>query len=559
MWQKLNLLSEEAYNDIASILMKNRWIDPEKINNDRFFSPKIHHLHDPFLIPDMEKAVRRIFQAKDRWEIVAISWDYDVDGVSSTAILVRFMNEIGIKTGKKLPHRIHDGYGLKDYFFDDFKKKWVSLVITVDCGTRDIAPIHYAKTLWIDVIVTDHHAVPEIIPEEVIWILNPKRLDSLYPFSWLAGAWVAFKLIHALLVELHSPEQRELFHPKVVQGLTEYIDFASLWTVADCMPLVDENRTITSLGLAQMAHTRSHGLRKFLFWKDAIKNNADIIGFQIGPRINAAGRMDHPDKALSFLLASEANVDGIIEELEELNHSRQKTTEFFVQNAHSSLNHSESILFYTSKEISHGIIGLVAGKITEQFHKPSIVLAEEEDHYIASCRSPEYCNIVELLEKCKHYLVRFWWHKQAAGFMIKKGEFIEFQKAIQYAFHEMFPDGNIPEKTLQVEMILASKDINLATYDIIHSFEPFWIGNRRPLFMTQNLTIQSAEFLWKEEKHLALMFQEIPKIKFIAWGWGEKRAELYSWRQIDPIYEIHQNEWNGKVSVQCIIKDAMVE
>ncbi len=173
-----------------------------RISDEGFFSPSLEYLHDPYLMPDMEKAVRRIFEARERKERVVIFGDYDVDGVSSTAILFRYLSEIGIECSYRLPHRVHDGYGLKNYFFDELAEKNIKLVITVDCGTRDIVPIQYAKSLGIDVIVTDHHAVPEVIPEEVIAIVNPKRKDSLYPFPSLAGAGVAFKLLHALALRI---------------------------------------------------------------------------------------------------------------------------------------------------------------------------------------------------------------------------------------------------------------------------------------------------------------------------------------------------------------------
>ena len=196
---QLHILSESIEN-LEKTLRKNRKITPE--NEEIFFSPTIEHLHDPFLLPDMEKAVKRILEARERQERIVIFGDYDVDGVSSTAILVRFLADIGCLISYRLPHRVHDGYGLKSYFFDELATKDVKLVITVDCGTRDIEPIRHAHSLGIDVIVTDHHAVPDTIPEEVIAIINPKRQDSEYPFRDLAGAGVAFKLLHAIAIEM---------------------------------------------------------------------------------------------------------------------------------------------------------------------------------------------------------------------------------------------------------------------------------------------------------------------------------------------------------------------
>lgn len=241
---QVHILSESVEN-LEETLRKNRKITPE--NEENFFSPSIEHLHDPFLLPDMEKAVKRILEARERQERIVIFGDYDVDGVSSTAILVRFLVDIGCSVSYRLPHRVHDGYGLKSYFFDELATKHVKLVITVDCGTRDIEPIRHAHSLGIDVIVTDHHAVPDLIPEEVIAIINPKRRDSTYPFRDLAGAGVAFKLLHAVAMRIHTfrhVDTRRYLAPisetkkkntnvsavtvSVNSFLTQYIDFASL-------------------------------------------------------------------------------------------------------------------------------------------------------------------------------------------------------------------------------------------------------------------------------------------------------------------------------------------
>lgn len=250
------VIQSEWNGDARSILFKNRKLDESK-NPDKFFSPKLSDLHNPFLMPDMKPAVVRILNAVKNQEKIVIFGDYDVDGVSSTALLVKFLSEeLGARISYRLPHRVHDGYGLKNYFFDDLAQKGVTLVITVDCGTRDIIPIQHAKNLGIDVIVTDHHAVPDVIPTEVIGILNPKRHDSQYPFSSLAGAGVAFKLVHALLLSLEALKDAR-FMGKVEEFLTKYIDIASLGTVSDCMPLIDENRIITTLGLKQMKNSCS--------------------------------------------------------------------------------------------------------------------------------------------------------------------------------------------------------------------------------------------------------------------------------------------------------------
>lgn len=275
------------------LLRENRYII-----NEHFFSPTLSDLPDPYLLPDMREAVDRIMRARSHGERIVIFGDYDVDGVSGTAILVRYLIEIGCIVSYRLPHRVHDGYGLQSYFFDELAEKNVKLVVTVDCGTRDIEPIQYAKSLGIDVIVTDHHAVPDILSSEVIGIVNPKRSESQYPFRDLSGSGVAFTLVHALAkTDTHDVT-------RVEKVLTEYSDFAALGTVSDCMPLVGVNRIIVFEGLRTLRYSRSSALRKYLAGREKVRSqDADIIGFQIGPRINAAGRMDSPLLALQWLLA----------------------------------------------------------------------------------------------------------------------------------------------------------------------------------------------------------------------------------------------------------------
>ena len=656
-------LQHNPSTNIAEILRKNRNIDENDIT---FFSPKISDLHDPFLMPDMEKAVNRILIARENQERIVIFGDYDVDGVSSTAILVKFLTEIGCQVSYRLPHRVHDGYGLKSYFFDELAEKNVKLVITVDCGTRDIEPIRHAKSLGIDVIVTDHHAVPEEIPTEVIGILNPKRKDSHYPFPNLAGAGVAFKLLHGIIEEMKkiglrhrewSETQRG--DPGIQEGipqnnwiasclamtgqwnleslLSRYIDLASLWTVADCMPLVGENRTITTLGLKQMKNSESAGLKKFLEGNDKVEGNADVIGFQIGPRINASGRMNTPLTALRWLLASEDRCDEFLEEIEELNSRRQEVVKQFSDKALMEANPDDAILFFgewidgnsqkqevqerkdSSKwvymkvneweesesdeeirrfsgfpKLEHGLIGLIAGKLTEAYDRPSIVLCashgnreyenkmllnsrhpelakdpESQEHgfsvpqndekstLIASCRSPEWCNLVELLDECKDFFIRYGGHRQAAGFTIEASKFADFQKAINEAFAKRYNLWEIPEKTLKVESILDPKLANLDTLRIIDTFKPFGIGNPKPLWMLENVTITEQRTLGAEGKHISLRIAENPELKLILWNAEERKSILMVGNIVSLIVELEENIWNGKSSVQGMIREVV--
>lgn len=576
--QIIDILFKWKYDSLETVLKKNR-----NITEDRFFDPSLSDLHDPYLMPDMEKAVNRIMRAKEQKERVVIFGDYDVDGVSSTAILVRFFREIGIEVSFRLPHRVHDGYGLKNYFFTELAEKNVTLVITVDCGTRDLEPIRYAKSLGIDVIVTDHHAVPEIIPEEVIALLNPKRKDSLYPFPSLAWAWVAYKLLHGILQKISQNQNN------INEVLMKYIDFASLGTVADCMPLIGENRTITTLGLKQMKKSESSALRKYIENLDKeTDGDADIIGFQIGPRINAAGRMDSPLKALHWLLATENRVDDWLLEVENLNTKRQEEVKKYTEDALINVDTSLPILFYTHDKIEHGLIGLVAGRLTEAYGKPAIVLCKQyqgiwdeiqkreyekdiddalwqeiSSFLVASCRSPEWCNLVELLDTCKDYFTRYGWHRQAAGFTIDASKLEEFKNSIQKEFSKKYDINNLPKKTLKIECILKTEDISITTLHLIDRFRPFGIGNMKPLFLLENLTIKEVRTLWKEGNHLSITFLEIPYVKCLLWNfqdilWGNEETKFTPGDIISSIISLERNVWNGKESIQGMIKNIVL-
>jgi single-stranded-DNA-specific exonuclease len=563
--QNIEIISEEGNTSLKEILAKNR-----NITDEGFFSPSLSDLHDPYLMPDMERAVERILQARERHERVVIFGDYDVDGVSSTALLFRFFSDIGIECSYRLPHRVKDGYWLKSYIFDELITKNVKLVITVDCGTRDIEPIRHAKSLGIDVIVTDHHAVPEVIPDEVVAILNPKRKDSLYPFQSLAWAGVAFKLVHALAIGL------DLDRETILEGL---VDIASLGTVADCMPLIGENRIITTLGLRQMKQSQSSALRRYIENLDRdIEWDADIIGFQIGPRINAAWRMDSPLKALHWLLANDEHVDDWLEEVESLNDKRQEAVKKFSEDALMTVDPSAPILFYTHEDLEHGLIGLIAGKLTEAYGKPSIVLCPHESDWkreyenksieqdkkkidlqrqlVASCRSPEWCNLVELLDECKSSFVRYGWHRQAAGFTIEEWKFRDFQKVIREAFSKKYDIQNLPRKTLSVECTLSPTDISLDSLDTIDRFRPFGIGNQKPLFLMENLTVKEMKIIGREGNHLSLSFIEIPSIKCLLWNFSELMSESPQVGDIlSPIFTLERNMWNGRESVQLMIEN----
>lgn len=504
----------------------------------------ITDLYDPYLLNDMEKAVERIKKAHSNNERVIIFWDYDVDGVTSTSILMHFFKKIWLQVSYRLPNRITDGYGMKSYFMDELAKIWVTLVITVDCWTRDIEVIQYAKTLWIDIIVTDHHAVPEVIPEEAIAIINPKRKDCNYPFKDLSWAWVAFKLMSALAKDFFPPE-------KYTQYLQETIDIAAIWTVADCMPLTDENRIIVLEWLKQIKQSRSLGIRKLIEEKIHEDLDADIFWFLIWPRLNAAGRLDTPYKAVNLILNNSDTIDEVIADIENINNKRRELTKIFYEDALQNIESENNIIFYDSEQIEHGIIWIVAGKLTENFYKPSIVLKDEWEKLVASCRSPEYFSIVEYLDKYKEYFLHFWWHKQAAGFSILKEKFPDFKKDFTQELNSL--DFTKQKKTIKIDKILSENEFWFQLTSKLSQFKPYGIGNLKPIFMFHDFEIESVEYLWKTMEHITI------KNKYwinILWFWfGSHYDTLKKMKKIDIIFDIMEDVWMGKRQIKAKIID----
>lgn len=348
----------------------------------------------------------------------------------------------------------------------------------------------------------------------------------------------------------------QLFPDSYEKVILEYVDFACLGTIADCMPLIGENRTIASLGLQRLEKSNSSGLRKLIEGKYR-DMDADIVGFHIGPRINAAGRMDSPYKALSLLLAGEDKLDPILTELEDLNTKRKTTTEHFIKHALEVVDRDKGILFYDSTDIEHGIIGLIAGRLTEAFGKPSIALKREEDKLVASCRSPEHISIVELLEECREYFVAFGGHRQAAGFTILAERFDEFKETIEKKLQEKHGAIATKPKTLRIETNLELEEIGPDFFKTLQVFKPFGIGNPKPLFLIRDFVPVSIDPLGKDGKHLKFI-EESGKLSINAFGFGEYQTELEEAGGFSLVVEISEEVWMGRKKTVLNVRDVVL-
>jgi len=543
-WSKIIYNRATIEQDIAKIMA-------ERFSDTNVLVKSLDDLHDPYLLLGMEKAVERIKLAKDNKQKVIIFGDYDVDGVTSTSILMHFFKKIGIIASYRLPHRERDGYGLKKHFIDEASQLGVSLVITVDCGTRDVEVVKHASELWVDVIITDHHAVPKIIPKEAIALINPKNPECQYPFKWLAGAGVAFKLMQALAKHYLSEED---FYPY----LTESIDIAAIGTVADCMSLTGENRVIVELGLKQLKQSRSRWVRALIEDKINTDLDADVFGFQIWPRLNAAGRMDSAYKAVNLLLNNEDSVNATLREIEQLNDERKHLTKIFTEDALQKVRKEDNLMFYVSKDIKHGIIGIVAGRITEQFHKPSIVLKDDGEKMVASCRSPEYFSMIDILEKYKDYFIAFGWHKQAAWFSISHEQYPKFKTAVLKELNQLSFKEH--QKKIDIAKVVNINDLWFSFLKEVNKYKPFGIGNYKPQFMIENLDYDEIKFLGSGRDHMRFNTRQGFKIfAFFMWDFYEEiKIAARSKKPISIVFDLSEDNWQGRKNLMLKIDDVVI-
>lgn len=506
--------------------------------------------HDPFLFNEMEKAVQRIDQAIKGQENIVVFGDYDVDGISGTAILMHILKKIGANVSCRLPNRLNDGYGLSIKFIDEFIEKNINLVITTDCGISCRNEVAKANDNNIDVIITDHHTVPEI-PPAAYAILHPKLPNSNYPFKELTGAGVALKLAQALIKNyLPEAEQRNYFYA--------LLDLATLGTIADLGSLKGENRLIVSHGLNSLTNTKWVGLKKIkelASLKEGTKINSTNIGFQLAPRINAAGRIGDPYTALSLLLQEEENeqVTQLGDKLESLNRERQAMTEQAIREAEKLFTDNKKlpyILIAHNPNWHVGILGLVAGKLVEKYGRPAIVMQDFGATLVASARSPQYFNIVDALTKTKHHLLSFGGHAQAAGFNIEKDKLADFTKEISDFANNSLQNTEL-KTILEIDCQLSGEEIDLQLLEKIEKLQPFGVDNRKPTFIMRNLEPYFINKVGQEGNHVKFTVKNgDKKFPVIAFRMGQFAEDLRQHRKIDLVFQLELHSWNEREFIQ---------
>lgn len=494
----IDIAKKHNISELLTKILVNRGITDDK-EIDTFLNPTRNDFYDPYLMPDMDKAVERIIKAINNQEKVMIYGDYDVDGITSITVLKKFLEERGLKTGHYIPNRLEEGYGLNENAIRLIAEQKYTLMITVDCGISGIEEVELANQLGIETIITDHHEQSESLPNAYA-IINAKRKDSQYPFRGLAGCGAVFKLIQAISLRLGLEEKEFL----------KYLDIVCVGTISDIVPLVDENRVIAKLGLKLVAQTRNIGLRELILQSGYKKIDSNTISFGVAPRINACGRMGYQEEALDLFLTN--NIEEarkITARLNSYNLERQTKEKDIFEQAIKELEKEDieklNTIVLSGDNWHHGVIGIVASKLTEKFYKPTILICFEDNIGKGSGRSLPGFDLHEALVETSAYLEKYGGHEMAVGLSLKKEKYNDFK----LAFEEIAKSKNIQQiiPVIKIDSIITAKDVNKKTIQDLEMLEPFGEKNKNPIFVYKNLKIDSIRAL-SEGKHLKLTLKD---------------------------------------------------
>lgn len=567
------------YHPLILQLLYNRGLKTQKAI-DEFFNPDYEgDLHDPFLMLGIKEAVKRISKAIKKQEKIAIFGDYDADGVCGTVILKTVLEVLGAKlSGVFIPNRMIEGYGLNNEAVKKAASQKTDLIITIDCGITDFGEIKLANSLGMDVIITDHHLVSQKVPAAKI-IIDPFQRGDQYPFKELSGAGVVFKLAQALLRQW--ADQGKLgSENKIAEGWEKWLlDLVAIATVADCMPLLGENRTLVRYGLIVLAQTQRIGLQELMrvariapsFQAETLKTNLDSysLGFILAPRLNAAGRIHHANLAFELLMTeSRQQASEMAQRIDDFNRQRQKLTDEIVvqieQRIKENIDDKEHpVIVEADKDWSPGIVGLVAGRIADRYHRPTIILNQKEATSRGSARSIRSFNIVEAIASCADLLKEFGGHRASAGLCLENEKLPLFKEKInQYARTKLVEEDLIPG--LEVDLKVEADDISWEFFDKLVDFEPFGKDNPAPVFLFKSLEILNCRFVGNGSQHLKLELKsENPPVGgqnkiFKAIGFRLAKngnQDLKIGDKVDIVFELIIDEWNGNRELQFKIVD----
>ena len=530
--------------DISKLLIKRGITDFDSAKD--FFRPNLDNTHDPFLMKGMDLAVDRLIKAKNSNEKVLIYGDYDVDGTTSVSMIYLFLVSQEINCQFYIPDRYEEGYGLSKKGIDFAFKEKISLIITLDCGIRAVKQVNYANKKGIDIIICDHHNPGTILPEAHT-ILNPKQIDCNYPFKDLCGCGVGFKLISAYYIK-NNLNIKETY---------SYLDLLALATVADIVPIIDENRIYTYYGLKKINQNPNKGLDCLIKRSDRMNEiKSSDISFGIAPLINAAGRISHAKNAVKLLIEKDSNhIKKYAEVLYHNNNERRMIEKKIFAEALKKLNKDTLTNVVSSKKWHKGVIGIVASKLIESHYKPTIVFTEQGGLLTGSARSIKGFNIYDAILSCEDLCEKFGGHKYAAGLTIKKENYDLFKKRFELEVAARLTN-DIIKPMIEIDINLDLHNLDNKFYRILKQFAPFGPGNSNPVFASYGIKLKSPpKYLGEDKSHFKLLIK-LDKSNIEAIGFNLSHLlNKYNDDCINLCYTLNENIWNNKKSLQLNIKD----
>jgi len=556
--EAVNRLKEDhGLSALLAQLMVNRGLgDPEA---SRFFlDARLDTVHDPFLMRGMDVAVRRIVQAIQNRETVTVYGDYDVDGVTSAALVVHFFRELGAPFDYYLPNRMEEGYGLNNSALDTIKARGSNLVITADTGITALSQVEHANKIGMEVIVTDHHQVAVEGLPDALAVLNPHQPECNYPFKFLSGVGIVFKLavgIRRGLLEAGWDADK-------LPNLKKHLDLFTLGTIADMAPLVDENHVLTSHGLEALRTSVKPGViaLKSVVGIDG-KVDSSSVGFGMGPRLNAAGRLGQPDRGLHLLVSSDLNeAMEMAKSLEELNEERKETQKWCFEEAEYLLDRqvdleNETVIVLASENFHQGVIGIVAAKLAEKFYRPAILISLVEGVGKGSARSIPSFNLVKAMTQCSEHLIQYGGHAYAAGLNIEEERVDEFRKAMNKVGDEFLTEDCLVAE-LKVDATLKMEDITQEFYGEMESLEPFGQMNKVPIFISREVRARDVKFVGREDNHVRFRaFQGNQFRNVIGFNLAHAFQSIDASESVDIVYELRRNTWGGRNSIEMKLLD----
>lgn len=555
-----NKISELAhklnYPPVIANLLLQRDIDTAE-KAQAFFYPSLSMLHDPFLMKDMDKAVDRLDKAIAQEEKILIYGDYDVDGTTAVALLYKYLKNKCNHSNLEyyIPDRYTEGYGVSVKGIDYAAENDFSLILVTDCGVKAVEKVRYAKEKGVDIIICDHHTPGDSLPEAIA-VLDPQRKDCNYPYKWLSGCGVSFKLVQA-----HSMK-----HNLPMSELYKLLDLLCVSIASDIVPITGENRILAHYGLQQLNEKPSLGLKTIIEVSGIDKEiTINDIVFRIGPRINAAGRVESGNRAVDLLVSDERfSANGIASDINIFNDRRKKLDHDITEEAIAHITHSEiepsrktTVLF--NPKWHKGVIGIVASRLTESFYRPTIVLTESNGMATGSARSVEGFDLYYAISQCSELLENYGGHKYAAGLTLKIENIEPFKKKFEQIVQETINEDMLTPQ-INIDAKIKLSDITPELYNMLQKFAPFGPNNTIPVFMTENVTnFIGTRRVGRNNEHLKLVVVDDTRIcndrSGIGFGMGYLYEEVNSGQYFNICYSLQENEFMGKVDIQMMLKD----